>query len=130
MQFRTPAMADSIPSFCAMLEYAWSIPERHRAPFHWKQASIIRNAWARSYYRARASEAQNHRCCYCGVLMCDPSNNSQSLTLEHVVPIGHGGVEHPYNYVAACRRCNNKRSSTPLEDFLKQIGLTAESILL
>ena len=124
-------MADSIPGFCAMLEYSWSIPEHHRAPYHWKHASIIRSAWARSYYRARASEAQNHRCCYCGVLMCDPNPvDNQSLTLEHVVPRGNGGMEHPDNYVAACRRCNTKRSSTPLEDFLKQIGLTAESILL
>jgi hypothetical protein len=62
--------------------------------------------------------------------MCDPSNDNRSLTLEHVVPRSVGGIEHPNNYAAACRWCNTKRDTTPLDVFLKEIGLTAEPILL
>jgi hypothetical protein len=65
---------------------------------------------------SKLSEAQNHRCCYCGCqtwLFEKPSNmsNNQCATLEHVVAKCHGGNNHKNNLVVACSGCNNLRSN-------------------
>lgn len=131
MNFTTPYMVDSVPSFCSLLEDHYSRPHKRNRPAHvWKLLPVVQSVWIKAYYRARASEAQNHRCCYCGVVMCDVPNKKNSITLEHVKPRSLGGLNHPANYAAACGRCNNNRGNTPLEIFLKDIGLTAEPILL
>lgn len=53
--------------------------------------------------RDRLSEAQNHRCCYCGA---DVRGNA---TLDHVKPIAFGGKNRDANFVVACEPCNKAR---------------------
>jgi 5-methylcytosine-specific restriction endonuclease McrA len=130
MDFFTPAMPDSIPSFCSLLEHYELTAPSHRRKRTWVKAVLTQKTWVKAYYRARASEAQNHRCCYCGTDMITEPERKNSLTLEHIVTRSHGGREHPDNYAAACRRCNTSRGNTQLEAYLKKIGLTVEPSLL
>jgi hypothetical protein len=70
----------------------------------------------RKYVRAMMSERQNHRCCYCGVVMNldsgDALLNLQSATIEHVIPALFGGPYHEINMAIACQDCNRKLGKT------------------
>jgi 5-methylcytosine-specific restriction endonuclease McrA len=55
------------------------------------------------------SEAQNHKCCYCGTPFSYKTKAEQP-TFEHAVPLVHGGVDHPDNMAIACDKCNNDRA--------------------
>lgn len=60
----------------------------------------------RQRFRERLSEAQNHRCAYCG------RNIKKRATVDHIIPLVHGGEPlSPDNAVAACRKCNERRGS-------------------
>ena len=87
----------------------------------------------------RLSEAQNHRCAYCGVHMRVPGLKDQGYrqrdikvrlslktwrgahqyeryrraTLDHFLPRSEGGGNHPSNLLAACKWCNEYRSNQP-----------------
>jgi hypothetical protein len=54
------------------------------------------------------SEAQNWRCCYCGVRTNEPE--SSIPTIEHIIPKNLGGLDHPDNMAMACRECNQAHS--------------------
>jgi 5-methylcytosine-specific restriction endonuclease McrA len=55
-------------------------------------------------WRPALCEAQNHRCCYCGL-------RSDALTFEHVTPLSHGGSNDRSNLVMACEPCNVRRGT-------------------
>ena len=57
---------------------------------------------------ARLSEAQNHRCCYCGVRTI-MGHKQLKPTIEHVLPREMGGTRNYYNIVMACGKCNSTR---------------------
>lgn len=71
----------------------------------------------------RVSEAQNHRCCYCGTptwsqTMHEPRNGRpkgmgkwQMATLEHVKAQVHGGTDSLWNLTMSCSGCNSARGS-------------------
>lgn len=65
------------------------------------------------------AEAQNHRCCYCGVVLLDrmfhPPDHCR-LTIEHVISRSRGGADVWDNLVAACRQCNAWRSAHKLQN--------------
>jgi 5-methylcytosine-specific restriction endonuclease McrA len=68
------------------------------------------------------AEAQNWRCCYCGIRTYTlevGGNFQKSSTLEHVIPLTCGGDDHPDNLVIACKRCNTLRGAQELESFLR-----------
>ncbi len=50
------------------------------------------------------SEAQNWRCCYCHA----PTTKfgRKRATIEHVVRLVDGGLDHPDNMLMACYECN------------------------
>lgn len=53
-------------------------------------------------------EAQNWRCCFCGV-----HTNGTGLdapTIEHITPLSLGGIDHPDNLAMSCYRCNTEDS--------------------
>ena len=80
-------------------------------------------ASSRANKLAALSEAQNHRCCYCGAEMTLQVRNApNSATFEHVSPLSKtswpaGAWE---NLVAACYRCNNMRGDTCAFTFARQ----------
>lgn len=61
--------------------------------------------------RHRLAEAQNWRCCYCGVPMIHDRCSPTQATIEHIVPRSLGGPNRPDNYVVACRACNEARGN-------------------
>jgi 5-methylcytosine-specific restriction endonuclease McrA len=66
------------------------------------------NHETRAELRARLSEAQNWRCCHCGVVM---GEGGVPATFDHVIPRAHGGSGHWRNLVMACGPCNERRGT-------------------
>lgn len=67
--------------------------------------------------RIRLTAKQNGKCHYCKCTMteCDGVTPT-SVTLDHVIPLCAGGLNHPSNMVAACFACNqDKADAVPLE---------------
>lgn len=50
-------------------------------------------------------------CCYCG--------SRDDLTVDHVVPVSHGGESRRDNILISCRRCNSSRRVKPLEEWYR-----------
>lgn len=50
---------------------------------------------------SKLSSAQNGRCAYCG-----ERKRHRFLTLDHVMPLGVGGVDEFENLLAVCLPCN------------------------
>jgi hypothetical protein len=63
----------------------------------------------------RLSEAQNHRCPYCGGEMLLERGLPHSATVEHVIPRSYGGTNCWLNVVAAHERCNQRRGDAPVD---------------
>ena len=61
-----------------------------------------------------------HVCAYCG----DPFMQSER-TIDHVVPVCHGGAHTLDNIVVACRACNESKGIKSLEDWRKSIAFTS-----
>lgn len=59
----------------------------------------------------------DNRCVYCG------DDVSADPTLDHVEPQRDG---RPSNLVTACRKCNAAKGDRPLQDFLRDAGLSED----
>ena len=90
----------------------------NRYPDNLRKAELSFKTAVRVYWRTKLSEAQNHRCCYCGFRFSHQTHTKRSATIEHVVPRSQGGEDHPDNYVVACAGCNSSRGVMPVEDFV------------
>ena len=87
-----------------------------------RQGCFLAQLQDRVLLRSRLSEAQNHRCCWCAHPLASEPDLPHSPTIEHVVPLSQGGASHPDNYAVACRRCNEKRATKPVDVFLAHIS--------
>ncbi len=70
-----------------------------------RQSPIIRFSRANVYLR------DEHRCQYCSVKFTE-----RELTLDHVLPVVRGGRKTWENIVAACMRCNQRKSDRRPEE--------------
>lgn len=90
-------------------------------------------AWLhRVRLRSRLSEAQNHRCCYCGVPMTKATPSAMhptTATLEHIQAKIHGGLTDYWNCVVACYRCNCARGTQNPTKFFQAIVSRETSVL-
>lgn len=77
---------------------------------------FVRSSVFRAYLRTRCGEAQKWKCVYCHCDMVIGGNSKKSITLEHVVPISKGGENSYENCVAACKKCNNGRGDSDLDE--------------
>ena len=61
-------------------------------------------------------ERDGASCVWCGreLWRCD-------LTIEHVVPRSRGGHTTPENTVVACRSCNKRRGSRPVDAYAREL---------
>ena len=75
----------------------------------------------------RLSEAQNHRCPYCGGDMILERGYPHSATVEHVIPRSQGGTNCWLNVVAAHEICNQRRGQEPAD--LDSYAIAMEGIL-
>lgn len=51
----------------------------------------------------------DNRCAYCGA--------SGKMTMDHIVPIAHGGSNWISNILPACRLCNYRKGARSVEEF-------------
>lgn len=72
--------------------------------------------------RARMSEAQNHRCAYCGVVFSDDPDSPDYATFDHVIQRRLGGWNSEDNLVMACFSCNNIRGDEDAMSFFDRQG--------
>lgn len=63
----------------------------------------------------------NHQCGYCAA-------NGLPLEVEHVIPRSKGGSNRVSNLIPACRKCNSKKGSMPVEVFMKNKPLVLAKI--
>ena len=86
---------------------------------------IWRGPRGRAALRSILSEAQGHRCCYCGIALRAGGVRHDSETLEHVIPVAAGGRDEWLNTVVACRCCNLGRGpmlATSYFDLVRRLG--------
>ena len=62
-------------------------------------------------------------CCYCG----NPFGAGRSKTIEHLVPLSHGGNNSRHNKRNCCKSCNTFRGNKPLDVFLAEVKLRIEN---
>jgi len=58
-------------------------------------------------------EEYNYRCAYCGQGL-----SSNTITIDHVIPLSRGGSNYIDNLVPACRLCNSKKHNKTAEEYL------------
>ena len=75
--------------------------------------------------RAYIAQQWGHRCAYCGA---KDWKSSKHFNLDHVVPRSAGGPTNIRNLVWACRPCNEKKGSRPVEEFLRSKPATLKTI--
>ena len=102
------------------IEAAWRIHEA-RLPLY------IINRKKYIITRNKLAEAQNWRCCYCGVPM-NQEDKSTRATIEHIIPRGLGGLDQIENYVVACRACNEARGNSIKEIHIEAIRALKGSV--
>jgi len=64
-----------------------------------------------SMRRLRIYMRDKYRCQYCG-----EKKNAAELTVDHILPRSRGGDNSPINVVAACVKCNNRKSDRTPEE--------------
>ncbi len=52
---------------------------------------------------------------------CGRSPWRRDLTLEHVIPRSRGGHATPENALVACRGCNRRRGSRPVDAYVREL---------
>lgn len=93
---------------------------------------VPRADFGRQYFALlrQLCEAQNWRCCYCGIHMefgragewtpeLWKAGAGIVATIEHVTPKVQGGQNKWKNLAAACKLCNNGRSDMDYEKYLR-----------
>ena len=63
--------------------------------------------------KQRVFDKTDGNCAYCGIQLVRNGN----WHVDHVVPISRGGKDEIENLVAACHKCNTKKSDKPLIEF-------------
>lgn len=87
---------------------------------HVQNVGVIKKIALRVYVRTRLAEAQNWRCCWCGVHCVPEPGRGNSVTLEHVTPRSKGGTDEKENLAMACRNCNSRRGDEEADVFYQQ----------
>ncbi len=102
-----PAVINEYPQRCELKK----IP-------HITHLSIALKVARNIHMRCMLAEAQNWRCCWCGIHCRPEPNYKDSATIEHVQPRSLGGADEWENYAMACAGCNHRRGVLSVEDML------------
>jgi hypothetical protein len=54
---------------------------------------------------------------------CDAHFDRSELTIDHLIPLAHGGLDEPINYVTCCKSCNRRKADTPLAEFARSLRI-------
>lgn len=71
-----------------------------------------RHAYTTTDYRAARQRARAGHYGPCIDCAAQGRTNYDDLTLDHVIPLIHGGTNHPSNWVVRCRSCNSRKGAT------------------
>ena len=110
MKFTTPSIITETPT---KQEYVEKYDKGLCADLAFKQAKKV-------HIRTCLAEAQNWKCCFCGVEMVEYPNQSNSATIEHVTPASKGGENSADNYAISCNRCNSNRGDLDWKIFMER----------
>ena len=58
------------------------------------------------------------QCLYCGV----DADENNPLTVDHFMPVEHGGGDAPENLISACKACNKRKGSMSPDSFCTREG--------
>jgi len=61
-------------------------------------------------------EEYNYRCAYCGCEL-----NSDTVTIDHQIPLSRGGTNYIENIAPACKICNCKKYTKTAEEYLSEL---------
>ena len=75
---------------------------------------------ARKMWKDSIKEKWKHKCAYCG-------ENSEELSLDHIIPQMKGGNDHITNVLCACVKCNRAKGHEDWEHWFKQQKFFTES---
>jgi len=75
---------------------------------------------AKKRYRQSIYEAWDHCCGYCG---------DKATSLDHIIPRFKSGSSNRNNLIPACRRCNQNKASTEIEEWYKQQAFFSDARL-
>lgn len=64
----------------------------------------LRKTTRAAYYARDGATLDGARCAWCNRITQDP-------TIDHLIPLSHGGSNHPSNLVTSCRTCNATRGA-------------------
>ena len=112
MKFDVPRIIHELPT----KEYWRSVYPDHRLKTKLAYLTAIK-----VYIRTRLAEAQNWRCCWCGIKTIEEPMQQNSITIEHVTPRCQGGADDWENYAMSCLRCNQRRGTQSVEEFMNNV---------
>ncbi len=76
-------------------------------------ASESRNSGQKRRIKTRLFGGHSSKpCCFCRRIL-----TMSTATLEHVIPLSHGGSWKPENLRLSCESCNNERGSGNFKEF-------------
>ncbi|MDP9328026.1 MAG: HNH endonuclease [Actinomycetota bacterium] len=94
----------SLPRPCAEPGCPVSVTGANRCPDHAVDTSLRHGS--RFTKLARRMKTEMPWCAYCG----SPATAGNPLTIDHIVPLVHGGTNRRENLTVACRRCNDVKA--------------------
>ena len=69
------------------------------------------------YFRSKKTfKKMFNKCAYSG----EKFENHDTRTIEHIIPVSEGGKNEYSNYIIVKKSWNEKRSSLPLDEFIKE----------
>lgn len=106
--------------------YVYEVPSDYEVYLEYgEHFDFAKKQLYRNYLKTLLSERQNHKCCYCGLVVTDVPNSRRQSTTEHVIPQSRGGKWDLWNCVIACSKCNRRRGNNELEEEkMVMLGLT------
>lgn len=94
-----------------------------RAPGAPVPAEATRLIWGSNRMRKRVDlyRKQKGLCYYCEEFMAVAPGQSNSITIDHVIPLSRSGWDISTNRVGACWRCNMAKGNTPEAEFKQRL---------
>jgi 5-methylcytosine-specific restriction endonuclease McrA len=84
-----------------------AIQQKRRAQKSGVDATLTSQEWK------EILAAHDRSCAYC-------DTSSETMTMDHVVPLSKGGAHAKENVVPACRSCNSRKGARPVEVMMQE----------
>lgn len=97
------------PAAAVATAVAWQRANREQYRANMRRAKLLRHVGRDATAVAYATVLDCDPCSYCG---------APSGTVDHIVPVHHGGSNAWENLTAACKSCNSRKAARPLLDYL------------